>query len=493
MSHKSTALHLSSLLRCSSEISQARQIHAQVLVHGFHSNVTLQTDLLLAYSKCGFIRDARQVFDKMPDRNMHSWNILIFSYVQNSMYSTALDVFGGFRKMGLRPDHYTLPPLFKACAGVGDGSLGMVLYGLVAKLGLEGCVVVTSSFLDFFVKCGSVVHAMRVFSNMSCRDIVAWNSIISGLGRAGFYKDALTCFREMLEASVKMDSMSIPSVLNVCGGEGNLIKGKEVHGQVSKNLLYSTDIAIGNSLIGMYAKCGCLDYAEKVFRKMTNLNLVTWTTMISCYGVHGKGKDSLLIFKQIIDCGFKPNCVTLTAILASCSHSGLIDEGWRIFNSISLVYGFEPSVEHYACVVDLLGRFGYLEEALDLVKNMKVTAPASVWGALLAGCVMHKNAVIGDIAARQLFRLEPRNSSNYIALCSIYESLGMHDGVSFIRAKMKDLGLVKTPGCSWIVISGTVHKFYQGDCSHPRSILIYETLDGIIKVASLGSGLWEGD
>ena len=215
--------------------------------------------------------------------------------------------------------------------------------------------------------------------------------------------------------------------------------------------------------------------------------------MISSYGVHGKGKDSLFICKKMIDCRFKPNCVTLTAILASCSHSGLIDEGWRIFNSISLVYGFEPSVEHYACMVDLLGRFGYLEEALDLVKNMKVMAPASVWGALLAGCVMHKNAVIGDIAAHQLFRLEPRNASNYIALCSIYESLGMQDGVSFIRAKMKDLGLVKTPGCSWIVISGTVHKFYQGDCSHPRSILTYETLDGIIKVASLGSGLWEGD
>lgn len=492
-----TALHLSSLLRSSclyrSDIFQARQTHAQVLVHGLLSHVILQIDLLLAYSKCGFLQEARQVFDKMRERNMHSWNILIFSYVQNSMYSAALELFDAFRKTGLRPDHYTLPPLFKACAGTGDGSLGRVLYGWVIKLGLEGCVVVSSSFLDFCVKFGSMIDAKRVFSDMSCRDTVAWNLMISGLRRAGFYKDALNCFREMLESSVKMDSMTIPSVLNACGGKGDLIKGKEVHGQVSKNLLYGKDVAIGNSLIDMYAKCGCLYYAEKVFRSITNLNIVTWTTMISCYGLHGKGKDSLLIFKKMVDCGFKPNCVTLTAILASCSHSGLIDEGWRIFNSISSVYSFEPSVEHYACMVDLLGRFGYLEEALGLVKNMKVMASASVWGALLAGCMMHKNVVIGETAADQLFRLERRNSSNYIALCSIYDSLGMHNGVSFIRAKMKDLGLVKTPGCSWIIISGTLHKFYQGDHSHPLSVLIYETLNGIIKVASLGRGCWEGD
>ena len=470
-----------------SEISKAKQTHCQILVHGFLFNVTLQTDLLLAYARCGFLRHARQVFDKMPERNMHSWNILIFSYVQHSMFSVALDVFDKFRQMGLRPDHYTLPSLFKASAGIGDDFLGKVLYGWVIKLGLEGYVVVTSSFLDFCVKCGSITDAKRVFSDMLCRDSVVWNSMISGFGRAGMYRDALNCFREMLAAGVKIDAMTVPSILNACGGEGDLIKGKEIHGQVSKNCFYDTDVAIGNSLIDMYAKCGCLNDAENVFRSMTNLNLVTWTTMISCYGVHGKGKDSLLLFKKMIDCGFTPNSVTLTAVLASCSHSGMIDEGRRIFSSISSVYGFEPSVEHYACMVDLLGRFGYLDEALGLVNNMKRVAPASVWGALLAGCMMHKNVEIGEIAANRLFVLESRNSSNYIALCSIYDSLSMRDDVSAVRAKMKDLGLVKTPGCSWITISGTIHKFYQGDHSHPLTLLIHETLDGIVKVAPLAS------
>lgn len=469
-------------------VSQTKQIHAQILVRGFLSDVTLQTDLLLLYSKCGFLCDARQVFDRMVDRNMHSWNILIFWYVQNSMFSDALSVFDRFRQMDLRPDHYTFPPLFKACGGVvGYTYLGKLLYGWVIKLGYGGYVVVTSSVLDFCVKCGNIFDARRVFSGMSCRDSVAWNSMISGFGKAGLYTDALNCFREMLAAGVKMDSMTIPSILNVCGGEGDLIRGKEIHGQIHKSLKYDADVAIGNSLIDMYAKCGCLDNAEKVFKNMTNTNIITWTTLISCYGVHGKGEDSLVLLKQMRDFGYEPNHITLTAILASCSHSGLIDEGRKIFNNMWLHYGFKPRVEHYACMVDLLGRFGYLKEALGLVKNMKLMVTSSVWGALLAGCMMHKNVDIGEIAAHQLFDLEPRNPSNYIALCGIYESLGMWDSVSLIRLKMKDLGLVKTPGCSWIMISGKIHKFYQGDNSHPLAVLVCKTLERITK-AKLLSG-----
>ncbi|KAF3441413.1 hypothetical protein FNV43_RR15327 [Rhamnella rubrinervis] len=483
--HCGTAFHLSSFLRNHiplSAISQAKQIHAQILVHGLLYNVTLQTDLLLFYSKCGSLRDAQQVFDRMAERNMHSWNILIFWYVQNSMYSDSWSVFDRFRQMGLRPDHYTFPPLFKACAGMKDAYLGKMLYSLVIKLGFEGYVVVSSSVLEFYVKCGNISDAKRVFFDIRCRDSVAWNSMISGFGRAGFYTAALNCFREMLGAGVKMDSMMIPSVLNACGGEGDLIRGKEIHGQVTKSLKYDADVAIGNSLIDMYAKCGCLGDAEKVFRSMSNLNLITWTTMISCYGVHGRGEESLLLFKQMRDYGYVPNCITFTAILASCSHSGLIDQGRKIFDTISLDYGFEPSVEHYACMVDLLGRCGYLEEALRLVKSMKLlVAKGSAWGALLAGCIMHKNVEIGEIAAHQLFDLEPRNPSNYIALCSIYESLGMWDSVSLIRLKMKDLGLAKTPGCSWITISGTIHVFHGGDHSHPLTVQLYETLDTITK------------
>ncbi|XP_057970384.1 pentatricopeptide repeat-containing protein At2g03880, mitochondrial-like [Malania oleifera] len=475
---------LSSLLRnCVTfeAVPLAKQIHAQILVHGFLPNVTLETDLLLVYAKFGFLKHAHKVFDEMVERNMHSWNILIASYASSSMYHDALNIFNEFLKMGFRPDHFTLPPVVKASAGMGDADLGKMLHSWVVRLGFEEYVVLGSSLVDFYAKLGDLILAQRVFAKMSWRDCVAWNLLISGFGRAGFYVDALNYFRDMLRAGVEMDSRTIPSILNACGGEGDLRKGKEIHGQIVKSVTFNRDIPIGNSLIDMYAKCGCLHDSEKVFVNMRKLNLVSWTTMISCYGIHGKGEESLVLFDKMKECGFKPNSVTITAILASCSHSGFINQGRKIFNSISLDYGFEPSVEHYACMVDLLGRFGHIDEALRLIKSAELAAVASIWGALLAGCVIHRNVEIGEIAAKRLFDLEPNNSSNYIALCSIYDSLHILDGVSTIRAKMRKLGLVKLPGCSWITIARRVHKFYRGDLSHPPTQLICTELEEIIK------------
>ncbi|KAK6922828.1 Pentatricopeptide repeat [Dillenia turbinata] len=314
-----TASFFSSLLRnCVplTAIFPAKQLHAQILVHGFRSNVTLQTDLLLVYSRSGVLTIARKVFDKMPKRNMHSWNILLSSYVNNSMFDDALSFFHEFMKVGLRPDHFTLPPAFKACAGIRDFYLGVSLHSWVIRLGFEEYVVVASSALDYYVKCGNLVDAKSVFERISSRDSVTWNSMISGFARAGTFSDALDCFRNMLEEGVEIDSMMIPTI---------------------------------------------------------------------------------------------------------------------------------------------------------------------VWGALLAGCVMHKNVVIGEIAARQLFELEPENPSNYIALCGIYDSVGMRDGVKIIRAMIKALKMQKTSGCSWIIIAGRVHKFYQGTLLDPHGRMMYDTLDGAIK------------
>ncbi|XP_054780638.1 pentatricopeptide repeat-containing protein At5g04780, mitochondrial-like isoform X1 [Prosopis cineraria] len=469
---------LSSLLRsCLPHFSvwQAKQCHAQIFLQGLLPNVTLETDLLLVYSRYRFLHHARQVFDGMLHKNMHSWNIIIASYAANMLYSDAIAVFYKFQRTGLRPDHFTLPPLFKASTGVGDTSLGKKCHALVIKLGYEEYVVVGSCVLESYAKSGAMSEARCVFSNMSLKDSVVWNLMISGFARTGLHVDALSCLREMILNEVKIESMVVPSVLNACGREGDLIKGKEVHGHIVKGM-FNVDAAIGNALIDMYGKCGCLNYSEKVFKTMTDVNLVTWTAMISSYGMHGKGEESLFLFKKMIDIGFTPNQVTLTAILASCSHSGLVDQGMQIFNSVHSEYRFEPSVEHYACIVDLLGRCGYLVEALQILESMKSSATASIWGALLAGCMMHKNVKIGKIAARHLFQIEPNNASNYIALCSIYESHGMLEAVSSVRAKLRNFNLVKAPGCSWINIAGRCHKFYQGELSHSLAQMIHEIL-----------------
>ncbi|OVA00289.1 Pentatricopeptide repeat [Macleaya cordata] len=484
MSKFITAITLSSILRnCLplSAINQAKQTHAQILINGFFPNVTLQTDLLLVYSRCDHLEKAQRVFDGMPDRNMYSWNILISSYVQNSLHYESLSVFYRFLQVGLRPDHFTFPSIFKACAGVGNSCLGKKLHSWVIKLGFEGHVIVGSSLMDFYAKCENLIDAHQLFVKMLVRDVVAWNSMILGFARAGFSIEALVYFQKMQGEGVKMDSRTIPSILSACGREGDLMKGKEIHGQVIKSKFFNRDVAIGNSLIDMYAKCGCLDNSQRVFGNMPDLSVVTWTTLISCYGVHGKGEESLILFEKMRSGGFKPNCVTFTAVLSSCSHSGLIDQGRRIFNSMSLDYSIKPGVEHYACMVDLLGRFGHLEEALGLIRMLPQDPTASIWGALLGACRIHKNMEIGELAAYRLFELEPRNSSNYVALCSIYESVGRWDGVLSIRSMMRELGLVKTPGCSWITINGKVYRFFQGDFSLRRTKIVYETLDMIIK------------
>ncbi|CAL0302532.1 unnamed protein product [Lupinus luteus] len=484
-------LDLSFLLRsCTphSAIFQAKQCHAQTILQGLLPNVTLENDLLLVYSRYSLCCYARKVFDRMLRRNMHSWNIMIASCVKDSMYNDVLTIFSELKRHGLQPDHYTLPSLFKAALGVCDAWLGKICHGWVIKLGYEGYVVVGSSVLEFYIKCGDMPQARSVFSNMLCRDHVVWNLMISGFGNAELYSEAINCFREMLVLNgVKVDYMIVPSILNACGREGDLMKGKEVHGYVVKNFAFDADAPIGNALIDMYGKCGCLNDSETVFRTLRHVNLVTWTTMISCYGIHGKGEESLSLFKKAINDGFAPNSVTVTAILASCSHTGLIDQGKHIFSSIYSDYGLEPTIEHYACMVYLLSRSGYLVEALDFLKNMKSPVTGSIWGALLAGCVMHKNVEIGEIAAHHLFQLEPNNASNYIALCGIYQSHGMLDGISNIRAKMRNLGLVKTPGYSWINIDGRAHKFYQGDISHPLAQMIYKIIYQISNVQLLNN------
>ncbi|KAI3743796.1 hypothetical protein L1987_56863 [Smallanthus sonchifolius] len=474
---------LSSILRNSNPgavFTHARQTHVQILIHGLIHNVTLQTDLLLAYSR-GFLLNARQVFDRMPERNMHSWNIMISAYVQHSMYHDALSVFNEFLNSGFTPDHYSFPPLLKACAGIGDVTLGVMLHGNVVKLGFENHVVVGSSVLDYYSKCGNLNDARMVFEGLSWKDSVAWNAMISGFAKTGLHLEALSCFRNMLGNKAKMDWMTVPTLLSVCGKLGDVSKGKEIHGQVLKNTVLYNDTAINNSLIDLYSKCGCLCDAKMIFCSMKNPNLVTWTTMISCFGVHGEGDEALSLFEKMRDSGFKPNSVTLTAILASCSYSGLVNQGKRIFNSIRSSYDFEPSVEHYACLVDLLSRFGCFEDALRLINGMKMPPSASVWGALLAGSLVHRNIETGEMAARHLFEMEPENASNYIALCSLYDSRGMWKDASRVRLKIRRLRLDKTPGCSWISVGGEIHTFYQGNSSFSVDQKTRERLEWIIR------------
>lgn len=458
-----TAGRLSALIRrCAAggALSPGAQLHAQGLVGGLLPDATLDTDFVLLYSRCGALHRARQVFDGMSFPSMHAYNVLLAA----SPPGAAVELISRLLASGLRPDRYSIPAVVRACAELRDTLLGAVFHGFALRLGLLANVVVSGALLDMYAKTGMLGDAARVFDEMPERDAVVWNCMVTGYARAGSSEETLKLFRKAQIESVDMarDLRAVPNVLNVCANEGQLMKGREIHGRMVRCFAFDSDIAVGNALVDMYAKCGQVDGVQAVFASMKERNVVSWSTLISCYGVHGMGKEALRIYEEMVSRGVKPNCITFISILSSCSHSGLVSDGRRIFESMSKVHAVEPTADHYACMVDLLGRAGAIEEAVGIIRNMPMEPGASLWGALLSACAIHNNVDVGEVAAYKLFELEEGNASNYVTLCGIYDAIGRSDSVAGIRSRMRELGMVKTPGCSWVHVKGRAHAFYQG-------------------------------
>ncbi|KAL6660716.1 hypothetical protein ACP70R_001751 [Stipagrostis hirtigluma subsp. patula] len=462
-----TAGRLSGLLRrCAAvgALSPGAQLHAQALVAGRLPHATLETDLVLLYCRCGALPRARQVFEGMPSPSMHAYNVLLAA----SPPGEALALLARLLAAGLRPDRYAVPAALRACAELRDARVGTALHCFGVHLGLFPNVVVSGALLDMYAKAGMLDDAVRVFDEMPERDAAVWNCMVTGYARAGKATEALQLFRRAQTEAVHMarDLRAMPSVLNACGKEGELMKGREIHGRMVRCLAFDSDAAVGNALVDMYAKCGCLDAARAVFSGMKVRNVVSWSTLISCYGVHGMGEEALRIYEEMVSRGVKPNSITFTSVLTSCSHSGLVTDGRRIFESMSKAHGVEPTADHYTCMVDLLGRAGAIEEAVGFIRKMPMEPCASVWGALLSACAMHNNVDVGETAAYRLFELEEGNASNYVTLCGIYDAVGQSDCVAGLRSRMRELGMVKTPGCSWIDVKGRCYTFYQGSIPH---------------------------
>jgi pentatricopeptide repeat protein len=446
-----SAAQLSALLRrcaAAQEFWAGARLHALALVGGLLPRATLEAYLVLLYCRCGALSRARQVFDRMSSPSMHAFNVLIAA----SPPGSAFELLAGLLAAGLRPDRYTVPAALRMCAELPDAAVGRALHGFTTRLGLFPNVVVSSALLDMYAKAGLLVDAVKVFDEMPERDVVVWNCLVTGYARAG--KSA-----EPWRVSVGLKSKPW-TWLEICGlccaKEGELMKGREVHGRMVRCLAFDSDVAVGNVLVNMYVKCGCLDAAQAVFAGMCERNVVSWSTLISCYGVHGRGEEALMIYMEMVSKGVKPNCITFTSILSSCSHSGLVTDGRKIFKSMHEVHGVEPTVDHYTCMVDLSGQAGAIEEAVRFIWKIPMKPSTSVWGVLLSACAMHNNVDVAEIAAYTLFDLEESNASNYFTLCVIYGAVGRSDAVVGLRSRMRELGMVKTPDCSWVHVKGCI-------------------------------------
>jgi len=428
-------------------LHQGKWLHGYLIKCGIELGSYLVTALLDLYAKCGVVRDARSVFDELHCIDIVSWTAMIVGYTQNGCPEEALKLFLQKEQIAVLPNDVTIASVFSACSQLLNLNLGRSIHGLSIKLG-SWDPIVTNSLVDFYAKCQMNRDARYVFETISDRDVVAWNSIISAFSHNGSAYEALELFHQMRMGSVLPDAVTLVSVLSACASLNALQVGSSFHAYAVKRGLLSSNVYVGTALLTFYAKCGDAESARVIFDGMDQKSTVTWSAMISGYGIQGNGRGSLSIFGDMLKAELKPNEEIFTSILSACSHTGMIGEGWRLFTMICQDYNLVPSTKHYTCMVDLLARAGRLKEALDFIQKMPVQPDVSLFGAFLHGCGLHSRFDLGELAIKRMLELHPGEACYYVLMCNLYASDARWSKVKQVRELMKQRGLMKTPGCS---------------------------------------------
>ena len=400
-------------------VGEARHLFDQIPFYGDHGkkgsgrfkrNVVSWNSMIMCYVKAGDIASAREIFDQMIERDIISWNTMISGYVHSSNIEEASNLFG---KM---PNPDTLS---------------------------------WNTMVSGFAEIGSLELANDFFRRMPQKNLVSWNSMIAGYEKNENYKGAINLFTQMLLAGEKPDRHTLSSVLSVSTGLVDLHLGMQIHQLVAKTVI--PDVPINNALITMYSRCGAINEARTIFDEMKLWkDVISWNAMIGGYASHGFFEEALELFKLMRRLNVRPTYITFISVLNACANAGLVEEGRKQFKSMSSEYGIEPRVEHFATLVDIVGRHGQLEEAMDLINSMPCEPDAAVWGALLGACRVHHNVELARVAAEALMRLEPESSAPYVLLYNMYADAGQWDNAAEVRMMMENNNIRKQPGYSWV-------------------------------------------
>ncbi|KAG8386984.1 hypothetical protein BUALT_Bualt03G0205400 [Buddleja alternifolia] len=450
-------------------------VHAHIFRHGFEKDVFLQNGLLSFYVKCGENSRACVLFDQLSKRDVVTWTSIISGYAQNRQPMEALRMFRDMRRSDVKPDWIALVSVLRAYSDVGELNQGRCLHGLIIEMGHEFEPDLRIALTSLYAKSGQVMAAKSLFDQMEVEDVILYNAMISGFAKNGYADEALHLFTEMISKSIQPDVVTLQSSVLASAQLGSLEQARKMDNYVN-NSEFKNNIIVNTALIDMYAKCGSVELARQVFNRTVYKDVVVWSAMIMGYALHGWGREAINLFNEMTKGGVRPNDVTFIGVITACSHSGLVEEGWKFFLSMK-DYGVEPCQKHYASVVDLLGRAGYLEKAYNFITTMSVEPGISVWGALLSACKVHRHVTLGEYAAEKVFALDPINTGYYVQLSNLYASACMWDGVAKVRILMKLKGLNKDLGCSMIEINGKLEAFRIGDKSHPRSDEVYKKLE----------------
>ncbi|XP_072973890.1 pentatricopeptide repeat-containing protein At3g62890-like [Typha angustifolia] len=487
-------------------VDDARRAFDQVK----EKDVVSWTTIVSGLAKFGFLNEAKELFDRMPARNVVSWTSLIAGFCRAGQAAEAVNFFNKMLSDNVAPDVVTMVVVLSSCAELKDLELGRRIHGLVKdEMAISNNLVV--ALVDMYSKCGDIKAAHEVFLSMGAKipqawnaiidgyckigdvdvarslfdqmqvhDVISFNSMITGYIHCGKLKEALFLFAELRSSHMRPDNFTIVGLLTACASLGALAQGKALHACVEERLV-EWDVYLGTSLLDMYMKCGKVDEAMLVFRRMDEKDVRTWTATIAGLALNGMGDLALEHFSLMKKDDIRPNAVAYLSVLTACSHAGRLEDSQMYFEEMRSLYKLQPEIEHYGCMIDLLGRTGRLKEAMELIHTMPMEPNAVIWGSILSACRMHKEISLAENAAEHLLRLEPHEDAVYVQLYNIYVDSRRWADASKIRGLMEQRGVRKTAGYSSIAVAGQIHKFIAGDQSHPRIMEIKAMMDEIAK------------
>ncbi|KAF8404728.1 hypothetical protein HHK36_009617 [Tetracentron sinense] len=467
-------------------LPEGRKAHGLLVVSGLEvSNLFVGSALVDMYAKLGKLRDARLVVDRVMEKDVVLVTALIVGYTQHGKDGEALEVFRNLVKEGIKANEFTFASILIACGNLEELGKGKLIHGLIIKSGFESVVASQTSLLTMYSKCGLIDDSLKVFDRFVNANQVMWTAVIVGLVQNGREELALSIFRRMIRSSINPNSFTLSATLRACSSLAMFEQGKQIHGRVMKAGL-DKDRFAGAALIDMYGKCGNIEMARSVFDALVEIDVVPVNSMIYSYAQSGYGHEALKLFNRMRDMGLEPNDATFVSVLAACSNAGLIEEGLNIFSSIRSNPTIDLSRDHYACVVDMLGRAGRLKEAEILINQVK-KPDVVLWRTLLSACRIHGEVEMAKRVMNGALELEPGDEGTHVLLSNLYASTGNWTQVIKMKSTMREMRLKKNPAMTWVDVDRGVHTFMAGDWSHPRSGEIYEMLDSLIeKIKDLG-------
>ncbi|GMH16349.1 hypothetical protein Nepgr_018190 [Nepenthes gracilis] len=472
---------ISALGACSLEclLQKGKEIHCLIIKNEFEMDSMIQTSAIDMYSKCGRVDYAEKFFDCIPQRNIGAWNAMIGGY---SLNNHPLQSLACLKKMNMASnlvsDTVTLINVLPACAQLGALLQGKSVHGVAIRKGFLPHLALETALINMYGECGRLNISELVFGQMTDKSLISWNTMVAAYVKNECHQEALKLFQNLLNANLGPDAVTIASILPSYAEVGSVREGKQIHGYVAKSGAGSSTY-ISNAMVYMYAKCGDLTNSQKYFDGLIFKDVVSWNTIIMANALHGFGEESLRFFSEMQAKGVKPNASTFVSLLSSCSITGMFDEGWKYFHSMIWEFRIDPQIEHYGCMIDLLGRKGNTHFAQHLIEEMPLAPTARIWGSLLTAARRNGDIALAEHASAHILKLRHDNTGCYALLSSMYAEAGRWAEAECVKHNMRKEGFEKTAGCSVVEIDGNICRFFNGDRSHEETEKIYDALSVI--------------